>query len=184
MSDLDRVLDTIDADLDNALERLFVTLRLKSISTDPAYAAETRACAEWHAADLRVDRLRRRRCATPLGTRWSSATSGAATAPRCCSMATMTCSRSIRSSSGRTTRSTRRSSPAPDGTKMLVGRGTADDKGQLMTFVEACRAWKTVTGKLPLPVTVLLEGEEEFGRRQPAAVPRGQQGGARAPTSR
>ena len=51
----------------------------------------------------------------------------------------------------------------PDGTKMLVGRGTADDKGQLMTFVEACRAWKTVTGKLPLPVTVLLEGEEESG---------------------
>ena len=52
MSDLDKVLATIDADLDAALERLFVTLRLKSISTDPAYAAETRACAEWHAADL------------------------------------------------------------------------------------------------------------------------------------
>jgi len=50
-----------------------------------------------------------------------------------------------------------------DGSKMLVGRGTADDKGQLMTFVEACRAWKKVTGKLPIPVTVLLEGEEESG---------------------
>ena len=50
-----------------------------------------------------------------------------------------------------------------DGSKMIVGRGTADDKGQLMTFVEACRAWKTVTGTLPLPVTVLLEGEEESG---------------------
>ena len=43
------------------------------------------------------------------------------------------------------------------------GRGAADDKGQLMTFVEACRAWKAVTGKLPIPVTVLLEGEEESG---------------------
>ena len=52
MSDLDRVLDRIDADMDAALERLFATLRLKSISTDPAYAAETRACAAWHAADL------------------------------------------------------------------------------------------------------------------------------------
>ena len=51
----------------------------------------------------------------------------------------------------------------PDGSKIIVGRGTADDKGQLMTFVEACRAWKAVTGKLPLPVTVLLEGEEESG---------------------
>ena len=50
-----------------------------------------------------------------------------------------------------------------DGSKMIVGRGAADDKGQLMTFVEACRAWKAVTGKLPLQVTVLLEGEEESG---------------------
>jgi probable F420-dependent oxidoreductase len=41
-----------DADLDHALDRLFQTIRLKSISTDPAFAAETRACAEWHAADL------------------------------------------------------------------------------------------------------------------------------------
>jgi acetylornithine deacetylase/succinyl-diaminopimelate desuccinylase-like protein len=46
---------------------------------------------------------------------------------------------------------------------MIVGRGSADDKGQLMTFVEACRAWKAVTGRLPLQVSVLLEGEEESG---------------------
>lgn len=52
MSELDAVLARADADLDAALDRLFATLRLKSISTDPAYAAETRACAEWHAADL------------------------------------------------------------------------------------------------------------------------------------
>jgi acetylornithine deacetylase/succinyl-diaminopimelate desuccinylase-like protein len=50
-----------------------------------------------------------------------------------------------------------------DGTKEIRGRGSADDKGQLMTFVEACRAWKDVTGRLPVPVTVLLEGEEESG---------------------
>ena len=59
-----------------------------------------------------------------------------------------------------------------DGSRMLVGRGTADDKGQLMTFVEACRAWKAVTGALPVAVTVLLEGEEEFGRGEFAAVSR------------
>ena len=32
-----------------------------------------------------------------------------------------------------------------------------------MTFIEACRAFKAVTGKLPLPITVMLEGEEECG---------------------
>ncbi len=32
-----------------------------------------------------------------------------------------------------------------------------------MTFVEACRAWKAVTGRLPIAVSILLEGEEESG---------------------
>ena len=51
----------------------------------------------------------------------------------------------------------------PDGSKEIQARGSSDDKGQLMTFIEACRAWKAVTGKLPIRVTVLLEGEEESG---------------------
>jgi acetylornithine deacetylase/succinyl-diaminopimelate desuccinylase-like protein len=34
-----------------------------------------------------------------------------------------------------------------------------------MTFVEACRAWKSETGSLPLDVTMLIEGEEEIGSK-------------------
>src|SRR6185437_12904879 len=34
-----------------------------------------------------------------------------------------------------------------------------------MTFVEACRAWKSVTGALPLDITMLIEGEEEIGSK-------------------
>src|SRR5208337_5275263 len=40
-----------------------------------------------------------------------------------------------------------------------------DDKGQAMTFVEACRAFKAVTGALPLDITMLIEGEEECGSK-------------------
>ena len=49
------------------------------------------------------------------------------------------------------------------GRKIITGRGSADDKGQLMTFVEACRAYKQVHGSLPCRVTILFEGEEESG---------------------
>ncbi len=53
--------------------------------------------------------------------------------------------------------------PAPDGDTHIVGRGASDDKGQLLTFIEACRAWKAVTGSLPIKVSMLFEGEEESG---------------------
>src|SRR3546814_5766827 len=45
----------------------------------------------------------------------------------------------------------------------LIARGAVDDKGQVMTWMEAFRAWIKVHGTLPVKVTVLIEGEEECG---------------------
>ena len=53
--------------------------------------------------------------------------------------------------------------------KIIVARGSSDDKGQLLTFIEACRAWLEERGRLPLDVTVLIEGEEESG--SPSLLP-------------
>ncbi len=47
--------------------------------------------------------------------------------------------------------------------KRFVARGAVDDKGQMMMFVEALRAWKDATGAIPARITVLIEGEEEIG---------------------
>ena len=49
-----------------------------------------------------------------------------------------------------------------DGRSVIHGRGAADDKGLVMTFVEACRVL-LATGGLPVNVTLLIEGEEEIG---------------------
>ena len=53
--------------------------------------------------------------------------------------------------------------------RVVRARGSSDDKGQLMTFIEACRAWKAVHGGLPGKLTIFLEGEEESG--SPSLIP-------------
>ncbi len=47
--------------------------------------------------------------------------------------------------------------------KRIVGRGAVDDKGQVMSFLEALRAWKDATGEIPCRITCAIEGEEESG---------------------
>ncbi|MBX3358978.1 MAG: M20/M25/M40 family metallo-hydrolase [Phycisphaeraceae bacterium] len=51
------------------------------------------------------------------------------------------------------------------GGRRIVARGAVDDKGQVMMFLEAMRAWKAVSGKAAggVKMTVMIEGEEESG---------------------
>ncbi len=45
----------------------------------------------------------------------------------------------------------------------LFGRGTSDNKGNLMARLQAIEAYKATVGPLPLRVRILFEGEEEIG---------------------
>ena len=54
MSTISPVLDRLDKNLDQSLERLFGLLRIKSISTDSDYAADCRKAAEWLVAELKL----------------------------------------------------------------------------------------------------------------------------------
>ena len=121
MTKLDDVLSNVDADLDAALERLFAILRIKSISTDPAYAGETAAPAPSGrrpiCASIGFDAAVRDDAGPPDGRR--PRPSGHGPVARC-STATTTCSRSIRSSSGSTIRSSPSIETRADGSKMLI----------------------------------------------------------------
>jgi acetylornithine deacetylase/succinyl-diaminopimelate desuccinylase-like protein len=45
----------------------------------------------------------------------------------------------------------------------LYARGATDDKGQMFTHLKAAEAWLKTTGRLPVNVRFLIEGEEEVG---------------------
>ena len=112
MSTLDAVLDRIDQDLDQSVERLFALLRIASVSTDPAYKKDCQKAAEHVAADLRsigFDTEVRPTAGHPIVVGKGERAVRRQRARGCCFTAIMTCSRSIRSTFGRRRRSSRAS---------------------------------------------------------------------------
>lgn len=45
----------------------------------------------------------------------------------------------------------------------IYARGATDDKGQMFTHVKSVEAWLATTGRLPVNVKFVIEGEEEVG---------------------
>ena len=46
---------------------------------------------------------------------------------------------------------------------LIVARGVADDKGELLARIQALEAWLATQGDLPLKIKFVFEGEEEIG---------------------
>lgn len=163
---LDPVLDRIDADLPVAVERLFALLRIPSISTDPAHAADCAAAADWLAQDLRDMGFDARTYPTPG--RPMVVGRGGDGGPHLLFYGHYDVQPVDPLNLWNHPPFEPRLEETPQG-QVIRARGAADDKGQLMTFLEACRAWKMVHGRLPCRLTIFLEGEEESG--SPSLVP-------------
>jgi acetylornithine deacetylase/succinyl-diaminopimelate desuccinylase-like protein len=162
------ILERVDHDLDQSLERLFAFLRIQSISTDPAYAAECRKAADYVAADLKglgFETSVRPTQGHPIVVGKSGNGSANGKTPRVLFYGHYDVQPVDPLDLWQTPPFEPRIETLADGRKIIVARGACDDKGQAMTFVEACRAFKAVTGKLPLDITMLLEGEEECGSK-------------------
>ena len=162
MTTLQSTLDHVDSNIDGSVERLFDLLKIESISTDPAYKPSCTEAAKWLASEqssLGFDASVRETEGHPMVVGHHPGPDGAPhvlfyghydvqpvdpielwdTPPFEPSIADV------------------------DGSKHIRARGASDDKGQLMTFVEACRAWKETGDELPCAVSILFEGEEESG---------------------
>jgi len=166
MSTLDAVLARIDQDMDKSVERLFALLRIASVSTDPAFAQQCRAAAEHVAADLTsigFDASVRPTAGHPVVVGKADGVANGAKGPRVLFYGHYDVQPVDPLNLWKTPPFEPRIETLPDGRKIIVARGACDDKGQAMTFIEACRAFKAVTGKLPLPITMMIEGEEECG---------------------
>ena len=168
MSKLDAVLDRIDGDLDQSLDRLFAFLRIQSISTDPAFKSHCYAAAEFVAADLKSIGFSSEIRPTeghPIVVGKSGNGQAKGGAPHILFYGHDDVQPVDPLELWTTPPFEPRIEELPGGRKIIVARGACDDKGQAMTFIEACRAYKAVTGSLPLPMTVLMEGEEECGSK-------------------
>ena len=163
---LDPVLAHIDAHIENTTAHLFDLLRIPSVSTDPAYRADCDRAADWLVQDLKsigFDATKRVTSGHPMVVAHAGGTG-----PHVMFYGHYDV-QPVDPLDLWDSPPFEPSLEPGDLGPVIRARGSSDDKGQLMTFVEACRAWKSVHGTLPGQISMFFEGEEESG--SPSLVP-------------
>jgi acetylornithine deacetylase/succinyl-diaminopimelate desuccinylase-like protein len=161
-SSLKSVLARLDADRAPALQRLFDWLRIPSISTDSKYAADCRKAGAWLVDDLKSLGFTASLRETP-GHPVVLAHRPKKGAPHVLFYGHY----DVQPVDPLNLWETGPFEPVlktiAKGRDVIMARGACDDKGEVMTFIEACRAWLKETGDLPVGITIMVEGEEENG---------------------
>ncbi|MES2986839.1 MAG: M20/M25/M40 family metallo-hydrolase [Pseudomonadota bacterium] len=161
MTDSAIALEHAERHIDDSLERLFALMRVPSISTDPAFAGECQRAAKMLADELTALGFEARVAQTPGHPMVVAHHDGEG--PHVLFYGHYDVQPVDPLGLWKRDPFDPVIETREDGARQIVGRGASDDKGQLRTFVEACRAWKETAGKLPCKVTILFEGEEESG---------------------
>ena len=162
--DLIPVLDLLAKDSAGSLDRLFDFLRIPSVSADPAYKGDVARAADWVCGQLRSAGLNaavRPTSGHPMVVAKHEGPPGY-DGPRLLYYGHYDVQPADPIDLWKSGAFEPVLVDGPRG-KRVVARGACDDKGQVMSFIEAFRAWIKVHGTLPCSVTVLLEGEEESG---------------------
>ncbi len=158
------VLHHADANLAASRAALFDLLRIKSISAQPAYAAECVKAAEWwcnQLAGLGFDAAVRPTAGHPVVVahlRGPSDYDG----PHILFYGHYDVQPVDPVSLWHSDPFDPQYVDGPRG-KRFVARGAVDDKGQTVMFLAALSAWHEAGGGIPARITVLIEGEEEVG---------------------
>ena len=164
---LDATLSRVDSEMEKNINRLFDFLKIKSISTDPEFKNECAEAADWLVADLNSFGAKVKKYETgghPIVLGELGPDNGL--------HILFYGHYDVQPVDPLELWNNDPFEPIieklPSG-PVIRARGSSDDKGQLMTFVEACRAWIAQNGSLPFKVTFFFEGEEENG--SPNLVP-------------
>jgi acetylornithine deacetylase/succinyl-diaminopimelate desuccinylase-like protein len=162
MATIDDILSAVDSGQKAALDRLFAFLSIPSISAVPAHFPDCERAADWlvtELSDLGFEAAKRPTTGRPMVVGHIKA--ARREAPNVLFYGHYDVQPVDPLSLWRSPPFEPKLEAGPQG-EQIVARGACDDKGQLMTFLEACRAFKQFGGP-PCHITVLFEGEEETG---------------------
>jgi acetylornithine deacetylase/succinyl-diaminopimelate desuccinylase-like protein len=162
MTGLPAVLDHIEAGLDGSRARWFDLLRIPSVSAQPAHNGDCVTAAQWLQTELAGIGFEVQVVPTAGHPVVLAQHKGAAPGPRVLYYGHYDVQPAEPLALWQTSPFDPVLCEGPHGPR-VIARGAVDDKGQLMMWVEALRAWHEAAGGPPMPVTVLIEGEEETG---------------------